>query len=80
MDQRDKEEALMGEEDSSEAMLFARLFRGDSGVRFNFDEARVFLRDPHIALIASDLTVDENLDNIERLLDRIRRINSMSVF
>ncbi|VDN33234.1 unnamed protein product [Gongylonema pulchrum] len=57
VDQRDKQEVLMGEESSSEAMLFARLFHGDSGVRFNFDEVREFLRDPHIALIASDLTV-----------------------
>ncbi|VBB34562.1 unnamed protein product [Acanthocheilonema viteae] len=55
----------------TEAAFFNRIFPSNSGIRFNFDDIREFLHDPLIALIATDLTADENLDNIEAVLKRI---------
>ncbi|EFO14432.2 hypothetical protein LOAG_14086 [Loa loa] len=56
----------------TEAAFFNRIFPSSTGMRFNFDDIREFLHDPLIALIATDLTADENLDNIETVLKRIR--------
>uniref|UniRef100_A0A915PTN9 Uncharacterized protein n=1 Tax=Setaria digitata TaxID=48799 RepID=A0A915PTN9_9BILA len=60
-------------ENVAEAAFFNQIFPTNSGMRFNFDDIREFLHDPLIALIATDLTADENLDNIEMILKRVRQ-------
>lgn len=57
IEQQNKQEMPVTGENANEASIFARLFPGESGVRFNFDDVREFLNDPLIALIATDLTV-----------------------
>ncbi|CAG9531143.1 unnamed protein product [Cercopithifilaria johnstoni] len=62
---------------ATEEAFFNRIFpERNSGMRFNFDNIREFLHDPLIAIIATDLTADENLDNIEMVLKRIGREKS----